>query len=113
MSPTTEGLVSTCTSHLVRDRGDPDAWRFPTNVCFGGEDLRTLFISVDDPGIIVAVDPGARGRRLPYCPLAVGDHAFASLLCASDTINLWRSPRNVEASRKLRCHARDTSKVRQ
>jgi len=54
--------------------------RFPTNVCFGGRDMRTLFISVDDPGIIIAVQPGTRGRPLPFCPAAVSNHAFGALL---------------------------------
>jgi len=58
----------------------PTPGRFPTNVCFGGVDMSTLFISLDDLGTIIAVHPGARGRRLPFCPSAEGDHAFGSLL---------------------------------
>jgi sugar lactone lactonase YvrE len=62
--------------------------RFPTNVCFGGADMRTLFISVDDPGIIIAVEPGARGRHVPFCPATVEDHAFRSLLDPTSGVKL-------------------------
>jgi len=58
----------------------PTPGRLPTNVCFGGLDRATLFISVDDLGIIIAVDAGARGEPLPFCPSTVANHAFGPML---------------------------------
>ena len=58
----------------------PTPGRLPTNVCFGGVDLTTLYISVDDLGVIIAVDPGARGMPLPFCPSTVTNHAFGPML---------------------------------
>ena len=53
----------------------------PTNVCFGGADHTTLFITVDDTGEIVTVDWGVRGQTLDFCPSAWhGPHPFAAMM---------------------------------
>ncbi len=55
----------------------------PTNVCFGGPDHSTLFITVDDTAGMVAVDWGVRGDTLNFCPTAEGgEHPFANVLTA-------------------------------
>jgi gluconolactonase len=53
--------------------------RFPTNVCFGGDDHRVLFISIDDPGTIIACSPGPRGMQLPFCPSRSPAHPFGAM----------------------------------
>jgi gluconolactonase len=62
--------------------------RLPTNVCFGGSDHRTLFVAVDDPGVIVACEPGPTGMRLPFCPSARADHPFARVISLNAAIAL-------------------------
>lgn len=53
----------------------------PTNVCFGGPDLRSLFITIDDPGtIMVSHDRTTKGARLPFCPSADPEHPWAEML---------------------------------
>ena len=37
-----------------------------TNVCFGGEDLRTAYITLSGKGSLVAADWPRPGLRLPY-----------------------------------------------
>ncbi len=55
----------------------------PTNVCFGGIDHSTLFITVDDTDEMVAVDWGVAGQRLHFCPTAfAGTHPFAAMMSA-------------------------------
>lgn len=51
----------------------------PTNTCFGGSDLETLFVAIDDPGLIVGYRPGARGRDIAFTPRRIVGHAFAPL----------------------------------
>lgn len=60
----------------------------PTNVCFGGPDHATLFITVDDTGEIVAVDWGVRGDTLNFCPTAVsGTHPFAAMMATGEPLD--------------------------
>jgi gluconolactonase len=66
--------------------GIETAGRQPTNVCFGGPDHRTLFITIDDLGSIVECEPGATGYRLPFCPSAMEDHPFARIIPLDATI---------------------------
>lgn len=57
----------------------------PTNVCFGGPDHTTVFITVDDTGRIVTVDWGVRGQTLNFCPSAVsGTHPFAAMMTGGE-----------------------------
>ena len=59
----------------------------PTNVCFGGVDHATLFITVDDTGEIVTVDRGVRGRTLNFCPSAWnGTHPLAAMMTAGEPL---------------------------
>ena len=58
----------------------------PTNVCFGGADHATLFITVDDTGEMVAVDWGVRGQTLNFCPAAGGSHPFAAMMAAGEAL---------------------------
>lgn len=51
-----------------------------TNVCFGGDGHSTLFVSVDDPGLIAAYPTTAVGRAVPHCPSGRNDHPFLQLL---------------------------------
>ena len=60
----------------------------PTNVCFGGADHTTLFITVDDTGEIVTVDWGTRGQALNFCPTTVsGAHPFTAMMAAGEPLN--------------------------
>ena len=59
----------------------------PTNVCFGGADHATLFITVDDTGEMVTVDWDVRGRTLNFCPSAWdGPHPFAAMMAATEPL---------------------------
>ena len=59
----------------------------PTNVCFGGPDHATLFITVDDTGRIVTVDWGVRGETLSFCPATVsGLHPFAAMMTTGEPL---------------------------
>lgn len=60
----------------------------PTNVCFGGPDHATLFITVDDTGRIVTVDRGVRGQTLNFCPSAVSStHPFAAMMTGGERLD--------------------------
>ncbi len=60
----------------------------PTNVCFGGPDHATLFITVDDTGEMVAVDWGVRGEMLNFCPTTVsGTHPFAAMMATGEPLD--------------------------
>lgn len=52
----------------------------PTNVCFGGLQLDTLCVTIDDLGVLVTLAVGITGQRLNFCPSAVKDHRWSSLL---------------------------------
>lgn len=52
----------------------------PTNVCFGGPGLSTLFVTVDDLGQIRSFDVGVAGERINFCPTAVDDHPWSVML---------------------------------
>ncbi len=54
--------------------------RDPTNVCFGGPGHDQLIVTLDDTGAVVVVDAGVVGRRLPFCPTTVANHAWAARL---------------------------------
>ncbi len=54
----------------------------PTNVCFGGEDFDTLFITVDDLGTMIKIHLGIKGYRLPFCPSVTEDHPWSKMLPA-------------------------------
>jgi gluconolactonase len=52
----------------------------PTNVCFGGPGHDQLYVTVDDTGELVVLEPGERGERLQFCPSVAAGHPFASAL---------------------------------
>jgi gluconolactonase len=52
----------------------------PTNVCFGGPNHDTLFVTVDDPGTMVSIHLGVTGYRLPFCPSVNPNHPWAKML---------------------------------
>lgn len=52
----------------------------PTNVCFGGPDFDTLYVTVDDLGTIITIPVGVKGYRLPFCPSMESDHPWAKML---------------------------------
>ncbi|MCY3925316.1 MAG: SMP-30/gluconolactonase/LRE family protein [bacterium] len=59
----------------------------PTNVCFGGADHATLFVTVDDTGEMVAVDWRAPGQTLNFCPsAAAGTHPFAAMIAEAEPL---------------------------
>lgn len=77
---------------FVYDSGGAEADRIacgganPTNVCFGGADHATLFITVDDTGEMVAVDWSVPGQMLNFCPTAsVGPHPLAAMIAGVGT----------------------------
>jgi gluconolactonase len=51
-----------------------------TNVCFAGDQLDRLVVTIDDTGTVVVLDSGVTGRRLPFCPTAVERHPWAARL---------------------------------
>ncbi len=61
-------------------RSIPSGGQSPTNVCFGGEDFDTMFVTVDDLGEIAAIQVGAQGQRLSFCPSQCADHPWARML---------------------------------
>jgi gluconolactonase len=58
----------------------PAGGQSPTNVCFGGEELDTMFVTVDDTGEITTIPAGVRGQRLNFCPSLSADHPWAAML---------------------------------
>ncbi len=58
----------------------PSGGESPTNVCFGGDNFDTLFVSVDDLGEVVTIPAGAQGQRLNFCPSLRADHPLAKML---------------------------------
>jgi gluconolactonase len=40
--------------------------RMPTNICFGGPDMRTAYITLSNTGKLVAMQWDEPGLRLPY-----------------------------------------------
>jgi gluconolactonase len=52
----------------------------PTNVCFGGSDHDTLFVTIDDLGTMVTIPMGIAGYRLPFCPSTGTDHPWSVML---------------------------------
>ena len=52
-----------------------------TNLCFGGPDFDTLYVTVDDLGAMVTIPIGVKGHRLPFCPSTwEGEHPWAKML---------------------------------
>lgn len=51
-----------------------------TNLCFGGPDFDTLFVTVDDLGAIVTIHNDIPGFRLPFCPSIWKDHPWSKML---------------------------------
>ena len=60
--------------------GIPTGGTRPTNVCFGGPDFDTLFVTIDDPGTIVTIKVDVPGYRLPFCPSSSADHPWSKML---------------------------------
>jgi gluconolactonase len=54
----------------------------PTNVCFAGQALDRLVVSVDDVGELEVIDLGVEGDRLQACPTRRPDHPWARALKA-------------------------------
>jgi sugar lactone lactonase YvrE len=55
-----------------------------TNLCFGGPDFNTLYVTVDDLGAMVTIPVGVEGYRLPFCPSGwQGEHPWAEMLSES------------------------------
>jgi gluconolactonase len=63
--------------------GIPIVGTQPTNVCFGGPDHDTLFVTVNDSGTIVTIPLGVPGYRLPFCPSSIADHPWCKMLPGS------------------------------
>lgn len=55
----------------------------PTNVCFGGPELDTLYVTVDDLDVMVAIRVGVTGQCLPFCPSRVAQHPWCAMLPVS------------------------------
>jgi gluconolactonase len=55
----------------------------PTNVCFGGPDFDTLFVTIDNLGTMVTVKVGVPGYRLPFCPSSNTAHPWSKMLPAA------------------------------
>jgi gluconolactonase len=60
--------------------GIPTGGIRPTNVCFGGPDHDSLFVTIDDLGTMVRIPTGVLGYRLPFCPSARDDHPWSKML---------------------------------
>jgi gluconolactonase len=60
--------------------GIPTGGIRPTNVCFGGTDHDTLFVTIDDLGTMVTIPIGISGYRLPFCPSTTSDHPWSGML---------------------------------
>jgi gluconolactonase len=58
----------------------PTTGKRPTNVCFGGPNLDTLYVTVDDLGRFMTIPIGVPGYRLPFCPSRSADHPWSRLL---------------------------------
>ncbi|WP_420434710.1 SMP-30/gluconolactonase/LRE family protein [Candidatus Poriferisocius sp.] len=54
--------------------------RNPTNLCFGGPDMRTLFVTLDDTDLLVAVQAPHQGSAIQFCPSADKTWAYESWL---------------------------------
>jgi len=52
----------------------------PTNACFGGPDLDTLYVTGDDLGRLVSIPTSVSGHRLPLCPSASEDDPWCRML---------------------------------
>ena len=52
----------------------------PTNLCFGGPDLETTYVAIDDPGVIVEYHLGVRGDRINFCPSRFDPHPWLSAI---------------------------------
>jgi gluconolactonase len=61
----------------------PTTGNRPTNVCFGGPDLTTLYVTVDDLGTFVSIAGDAPGYRLPFCPSRRSDHPWTRHLATA------------------------------
>jgi gluconolactonase len=60
--------------------GIPTGGVQPTNVCFGGPEHDTLFVTVNDLGTMVSFHIGVTGYRLPFCPSIWTDHPWSKML---------------------------------
>lgn len=58
----------------------------PTNVCFGGPNHDTLFVTIDDLGTMVTIPIGIKGYRLPFCPSGSENHPWAKMLPKAPTV---------------------------
>ena len=56
--------------------------RDPTNLCFAGDRLDRLVVTLDDTGEVVLGEVAAVGRRLPFCPSGIDDHPWAAAMPA-------------------------------
>ena len=52
----------------------------PTNVCFGGLDHDTLFVTIDDLGTMITYQNPIKGYRLPFCPSTWENHPWSKML---------------------------------
>jgi gluconolactonase len=66
-------------SGALVERLDPGS-ACPTNVCFGGERHDELFVTLDDTGELMVLEPGAHGERLAFCPSLAPDHSWGNVL---------------------------------
>lgn len=58
----------------------PVGGQTPTNLCFGGPDHATLFVTVDDLGQLLAFDVGVEGDLINFCPTTRDDHPWSPML---------------------------------
>lgn len=54
--------------------------RDPTNLCFGGPDMCTLFVTLDDTDQLVALPAPQRGATIQFCPSAGDPRVFEGWL---------------------------------
>lgn len=54
--------------------------RDPTNLCFGGADMHTLFVTLDDTDQLIAQQVPRRGATIEFCPSVSKPGAFARWL---------------------------------
>lgn len=51
----------------------------PTNLCFGGPNFDTIYVTADDLGAMERIPIDVKGYRLPFCPTTVKDHPWAKM----------------------------------
>ena len=63
----------------------------PTNVCFAGPSHADLFVTIDDPGTLIAFELGVKGDRINFCPTDASQHPWAPVLAKLGERDLVRA----------------------